>query len=363
MEFVAIDFETANEQSSSACQLGAVVVRGGVVVDSHCWWIRPRPLRFSSQNIAIHGITPRQVAEEGEFCDLWEEIWQVLRGSVLVAHNAGFDIGVLRACLQMHQLSIPDLQFTCTRAVARQAWPNHSGFGLRAIADRLGIQFQHHDALEDSMACAHILLAAAEKVGEESLEGLEQRLRLCRGRAGEWGCGVPRTTDQRRTGGRARSGWSRSANGSHLAGDTKVYQRRLNLRGVAGGSSVSTPCAAETFHAWADAASEAKSFSGCNIVFTGILAKMEREQAEQLVVMSGGRCTTSVSKRTDVVVVGAIDARTRQAGRSISTKEERAKQLQSEGQAIRIVTEEEWLALLMDTGQTMKVAASMQQPT
>jgi len=59
MDFIAFDFETANRRSDSACQLGAIVVRGGQVVGRHQWMIRPRPFFFHPGNIRIHGIHPQ----------------------------------------------------------------------------------------------------------------------------------------------------------------------------------------------------------------------------------------------------------------------------------------------------------------
>lgn len=345
MDFVAIDFETANEQSSSACQLGAVVVRGGEEVASHCWWIRPRPMRFSSHNIAVHGIRPSQVSNEAEFGDLWSEIWEVLCNQVLVAHNAGFDMGVLRACLQQHRLPIPDIQFTCTRAIARQAWPNHSGFGLRAIADRLGICFRHHDALEDARACAQILIEAGRKWGEPSLDALESRLRVSRGRAGEWGCGGPRQLDRRNQG----SGWTRASYSRGYQGGGVVYQRRLKLSGDAAANSVGAT--KEQLLEWTKKATENHCYAGQSVVFTGQLTRMERTDAEHLTRAAGGRVCSSVSRQTRVVVVGQPDARTLRAGRTISTKEERAKQLKAEGCDIVVLTEEAWFERLVGIAQ------------
>ncbi len=98
--FTAIDFETANRRADSACQLAAVAVRDGKIADSVTWLIRPEPLYFSRVNIEIHGITPDQVRGEPDFGDLWPEIAEKISDDCLVAHNAGFDIGVLLACLR-----------------------------------------------------------------------------------------------------------------------------------------------------------------------------------------------------------------------------------------------------------------------
>ncbi len=183
MDFTAIDFETANYQRESACQLAAVRVESGQVVDRQVWLIRPRPFFFSYRNIAIHGIEPHQVEDEPEFGELWPRISHHFDSTCLVAHNAPFDIGVLVACLKAHSLCVPEFQFTCTRMISRAVWPGQSGYGLKRIADSLGIQFKHHDALEDAEACARILLAAAGKSATANLEELESQYRLHRGQA------------------------------------------------------------------------------------------------------------------------------------------------------------------------------------
>jgi DNA polymerase-3 subunit epsilon len=355
MDFVAIDFETANESPSSACQLGAVVVRGGVVTDRHCWWIRPRPARFNSHNIAIHGITPRRVQQEPEFDRHWDSIHQVIDGQVLVAHNAGFDIGVLRACLLHHGLAIPNLQYTCTRAVARQAWPNRSGYGLRAIADRLGVSFRHHDGLEDAEACAKILLAAADRCGQLTVDALEQRLKISRGRAGQWGCAGPRLISRgqsrynsgqwSRGGSGAAAGWERSnsSDGDRYRSGAVVYQRRLPLRdALEPATARSVDKSRSNVERWLAHVSQTQIFANRTVVFTGLLTRLDRADAERIVQAAGGTVRSAVSRRTDLVVVGEPDARTLRAGRTISTKQERAEQLRCQGQTIDIVSEHDW---------------------
>ena len=195
--FTAIDFETASRRPDSACQLGLVKVLEGRMVEQCCWLIRPRPFHFHPANIRIHGISPNQVAMEPEFSELWTEILAKITDSVLVAHNASFDMRVLIATLRTQKLPIPDFEYTCTRAIAKKTWPHQRRFGLKPLSDWLGIRFQHHDALEDAMACAKLLIAAGIDQESASLSDLEKKLRLKRGRAGSWGLQGP-TTKQRR---------------------------------------------------------------------------------------------------------------------------------------------------------------------
>lgn len=191
MDFTAIDFETANRDRHSACQLAVVKVRGGQIVDRQCWLIRPRPFYFSPFNIEVHGIEPGAVEHEPEFGECWSRIAPYLTAEredrCLIAHNAPFDIGVLAACLQHHQLPVPEMEFSCTRLIARRTWPDRPAYGLKPLASWLGIEFRHHDALEDSIACASLLLAAAQQVGATSIQELEKKLSICRGTVGAYG--------------------------------------------------------------------------------------------------------------------------------------------------------------------------------
>ena len=50
MNFIAIDFETANEKRASACSLGMTIVKNGQVVDELYYLIKPKELRFSPMN-------------------------------------------------------------------------------------------------------------------------------------------------------------------------------------------------------------------------------------------------------------------------------------------------------------------------
>ena len=184
--FTAIDFETASRRHDSACQLGLATVRQGQIVDRVCWLIRPRPLYFHRANIQIHGITPEQVGDEPEFGELWPAISAKIGDDCLVAHNAAFDLRVLIGTLRSHRHPIPELQFTCTRAIARRTWPHLRRDGLKPLSNWLGIRFRHHDALEDAVACAKILLAAGIDREATSLPDLERRLRLRTGKAGSW---------------------------------------------------------------------------------------------------------------------------------------------------------------------------------
>jgi DNA polymerase-3 subunit epsilon len=342
MEFTAIDFETANESPNSACQLGVVRVVGGEVVERRCWLIRPRPFRFTAGNIAIHGIPPQRVEGEPEFGQLWPEIWDVLGGQILVAHNARFDIGVLRACLLEHRQGIPEIEYTCTRNIARAAWPGEYGYGLRAIADRLGITFRHHDALEDAEACAEVLVQAALLHRATSLGELERKLRISRGRAGAWGYGGARTVGDSGASRYGGSSYRTKRRGTVYPAKAMMVQQLLRLRGSADegeGYEVGK------ISVWRANAQAKRPLCGEVVVVTGLMTSMEREEAEGLVVLAGGACGKSVTQQTTMLVVGSPDARTLRAGRQKSTKQIKAETLQASGQRLRILNERQFLEM------------------
>lgn len=79
MNFTAIDFETANSGRSSACALGLVQVRDGIVTAEHNWLIDPQQ-PFDGMNIAIHGITPSMVRGQPTFAELWPTVEPLLQG-------------------------------------------------------------------------------------------------------------------------------------------------------------------------------------------------------------------------------------------------------------------------------------------
>jgi DNA polymerase-3 subunit epsilon len=183
MDFVAIDFETANSDPSSACQVGLVRVLSGAVAGEYQWLIRPPRNYFSRFNIAVHGIRSADVAHCPSFGRVWEEIQPHVAGLPLLAHNARFDLGVLSASLRANAVDCPELEFNCTRLLAKAAWPGRQRYGLKHLASWQGIQFQHHDALEDARACAQLALRIAGMWEDlDSLSHLEAKLQVSRGR-------------------------------------------------------------------------------------------------------------------------------------------------------------------------------------
>jgi DNA polymerase-3 subunit epsilon len=156
--FTAIDFETADHGRDSACAVGAVVVRDGVIAERYHRLIRPPRQRMVFTY--IHGLSWDDVKDAPCFADIWPELGAVIEASdFLAAHNAPFDRGVLNGCCQAAAIRPPRRRFVCTVQLARAAWRLPSA-KLPAVCAHLGIPLRHHDPLSDAEACARIALAA-----------------------------------------------------------------------------------------------------------------------------------------------------------------------------------------------------------
>jgi DNA polymerase-3 subunit epsilon len=121
LDFTAIDFETANGYRGSPCSVGLVKVRAGTIVDERHWLIRPpEPVDwFAPFNVALHGISADMVAGAPRWDVALPAIIDFIAGDTVVAHNAGFDIGVIRYACAVDNIPWPDLRFLCTLVLAR----------------------------------------------------------------------------------------------------------------------------------------------------------------------------------------------------------------------------------------------------
>lgn len=176
-DFVAIDFETADNYIP--CSLGLAVVRQSQIVETRSWLIKPicyPYFHFYAQK--IHGIHKEDVAFEPEFDELWSEMSPYLESQILVAHNASFDINVLRKTLRHYKLPIPSARYYCSYQIARLTWPESPKYSLDYLCNQIGFEFCHHKADADAEACAKVLLKEAEVLEVQNFTQLKQKLKI-----------------------------------------------------------------------------------------------------------------------------------------------------------------------------------------
>ena len=187
MNFVAIDFETANSARNSVCAVGLAEVVDGTIRQVDAWLVRPPELYFNPINVSIHGITERQVRGAPQFDKLWPRIWKICRDKPVVAHNASFDMSVIRHACDFYDRSYPRLDYFCTVAISKAVWPGLGNYKLPTVSDHLGIRLEHHDPAEDAAAAARIAIRALEASQCRDLFELSETIGLRPGQIHEGG--------------------------------------------------------------------------------------------------------------------------------------------------------------------------------
>ncbi len=165
MDFIAIDFETANPDFASICQVGAAVFRsgrcvncGGILTDPEDW--------FDPTNVGIHGIAAEMVRGALLFPQIYEQLKPLLCDQIVVCHTH-FDRVAFKQVLEKYALPPLACQWLDSARVVRRTWRqfSRSGYGLRDMAAYLGIQYKAHDAAEDARAAGEVLLRAIDHSG------------------------------------------------------------------------------------------------------------------------------------------------------------------------------------------------------
>ncbi len=164
-DFVAIDFETA--KSLDPCQIGMAIVKNGEIVQTVNHLIRPIDNAYQRPTIAIHHITPKMTESESSFPEIWEKIKAYFDNAYIVAHNADFDISVLRATLDYYGIPRPKIAgYICTCDLNNRE-------NLELACARYGISLaKHHDGEDDAINCAKLYLAYVNgecQVAEENI--------------------------------------------------------------------------------------------------------------------------------------------------------------------------------------------------
>ena len=177
LNFVAIDFETANPKRASVCQIGLVKVIDGRPGKTHCLYVSPPPgfTNFHQRNIEVHGITKPDTEGAPPWDSMLDRLLAFTKDGALplVAHNAPFEKSVVTQATEAIGRPVPDFTYNCTVKLAKRLQPEESSHKLNEVAARLAIPpFDHHNAGDDAMASALIVLGLADQHGLRTMEDL-----------------------------------------------------------------------------------------------------------------------------------------------------------------------------------------------
>ena len=278
-DFTAIDFETMTPEMTSACAIGVVRVENNVIVQKFYSLIKPVPDSRTFNNSHVHGITPEMVEKAPTFGELWPLIKGYIEDQIIVAHNATFDFNVLDKTADQYGIDFYVKNCIDTMSIT------HAGLAESCACGRIPLP-DHHDALCDATACAMILLT-------------------CRGITNF-------RNDKKKD--KVYSNDRYNSEGKHIEKDTlrPLSEDEIKNR--------DTP------------------FFQKKVVLTGTLTSYpKREEIASILKQYGADINTSISKQTDIVIVGAG------AGPSKMSK---IHTINDSGGNIRVIEEPELLSIM-----------------
>ena len=300
-----------------------------MIVEEGYWLMRPPEGHdhFDSRNITIHGITPDDVAAAPRFADVFGEVNAFIGGDALVAHNAAFDLGVIRSAAEVSGMRAPAFDYACTVVLSRKNYSLPS-YSLPFVAEAAGVPLRnHHDATEDARACAGIMVDIAGKHSVDSVRGVFESMRLSMPHAGAYN---PATDEVSKA---TRSALERIA-------EMKDGMANGTARGGRSSWSTEGPNPEPNVHA-----DVAHPLFGQTVVFTGDLS-LGRPEAKLKAAVHGAQCASNVTLKTTVLVVGSgFTSADLRSGR-LTSKAKRVLDLQRRGQGIEVLSEGEFMQMV-----------------
>ncbi|MEC3978371.1 DEDD exonuclease domain-containing protein [Amycolatopsis sp. H20-H5] len=178
--FVVFDLETTGTRAGpdAITEIGAVKVRSGRVLGEFGTFVNPG-MPIPPQIVALTGITGAMVYDAPRIERVLPAFLEFIAGTVLVAHNSGFDTGFMRAACEAHGYVWPKLAVVCTVKLARRVIPREEtpSYKLSALAHLFNARTTpNHRALDDAKATVDVLHALLERVGNLGVHTLEELL-------------------------------------------------------------------------------------------------------------------------------------------------------------------------------------------
>ena len=261
MNFVAIDFETANEKRTSACSIGIVEVKNGEIINTEHIFFKPFPNYFT--NTWIHGITEDDVENELSFPEKWDRIKHYFEDRLIIAHNASFDVSVLKYILSESGIEYPKIKYVCTYRLSEQVILDLPNYKLSTLAKHFDFELKHHEALSDSIVCAQLGIKLLNIKNKSCLIELSEEAGFAIGKL---------KTDFK------YSPFSKKKNRRTFYANNKNYNIPQSLI--------------------------SDKLDGKSVVVSGVFTQYSRKELKDLIEKHGGKNVGSISKKTTFVLAG-----------------------------------------------------------
>lgn len=284
LNFIAIDFETANNKRNSACSVGYAIVKNSEIIDTGYSLLTPQTGNIFTLTW-VHGIKYADTIGAPKWSQFMEHFneQQKIHGmpnSALIAHNSPFDKSVWNACHEYDKVIPPNNEFYDTLQLSKKVLQLES-YKLPDVARALGISsFNHHNAADDSIACAQIAIEISKQTNLLSVPQL----------------------------------WSLTNNSKRTKKST---------------TTMITPVAQSQFLPPATPHPKHPLYNA-HVCITGDLLNFSRSEITALLQKFGATITNSVTKKTTLLI----------ASTSETKKHEKATLLKAQGQYLEIIDEQ-----------------------
>lgn len=300
MDFIAIDFETANHKRCSACTLGISIYKNNINVDNKYFTFKPYPFEFDEINLNITGLKVSDFENLPNFEEIWDAIEPYFNNALVFAHNASFDINVLKQTLDIYNIPYPNFDFCCTYLMSKVKFENLQNYKLDTIANILELNtFEHHNALEDAIVCGKI---ANIYIKNKNTDDVRNDFQIEFGHLDNksyYNCKIP-------------SEYYVNNNFSY-----RKYNQQASL---------------ENINKYRNLFINNSFLYKKNIVITGDFDLFNRNELTELLKLSDCNIKASVSKKTNILLVGDL--------KSLTSKYKQAQDLISNGCDIQIINEQ-----------------------
>ncbi|HPV42542.1 MAG TPA: exonuclease domain-containing protein [Spirochaetota bacterium] len=162
--FCALDLETTGTNAALHMIVEVGIVRFTIdrIIDAYESLVNPG-VKIPEDVVAIHGINDDMVRGAPHITDILGDISRVIKDSVLVIHNPGFDLSFLGWAFLKGGLMSPRMEAVDTVRIARRAWPGLKNYKLETICEHLRLNMTPHRAIPDAMACMEVFRSAIRK--------------------------------------------------------------------------------------------------------------------------------------------------------------------------------------------------------
>lgn len=306
MDFTVIDFETATSKRASACEVAVSVYESNRLVVTKDWLIQPPQNKYDYWNTSIHGIDSSRTEGVRQFNDVWIEVVQYIENKLVVAHNAPFDMSVIREECKMYGLKLPKFNFICSYSFSKTLLPGLPSYSLDFLCRYLELtELNHHSAADDTMMTGDLFVELLRIAQVDDLDQLQENLGLIAGT---------------------------------MSGDNyQPFRKKLVSKKSVDAFIKDYIPDESTFDA-------ENPFFGKKVVFTGKM-NLPRVEMFKLVADVGGKPSDNLNKSSDYLVVGQQDYRI-VGDDGMSGKQEKAVKLISEGCNLIILSESEFFQML-----------------